>query len=91
MLKAWQEGDHLWLGWSQSVSLPVTRELLIKMSTHKITFRLWDTKDRVSSKAKYDRLNAFRLPQARREEDSDQRGVLTAPTNVYIGVSSMII
>ncbi|MCI4390182.1 hypothetical protein PGIGA_G00119660 [Pangasianodon gigas] len=74
VLKAWQEGDHLWLGWSQSVKLNVTRELLIKMSSHKITFRLWDTKDRVSPKAKYDRPKAFRLPQGRRVEDPDQRG-----------------
>ncbi|KAB5537023.1 hypothetical protein PHYPO_G00114050 [Pangasianodon hypophthalmus] len=74
VLKAWQEGDHLWLGWSQAVKLSVTRELLIKMSSHKITFRLWDTKDKVSPKAKYDRPKAFRLPQGRRVEDPDQRG-----------------
>lgn len=91
MLKAWQEGDHLWLGWSQSVKLNVTRELLIKMSSHKITFRLWDTKDRVSPKARYDRPKAFRLPQGGKVEDPDQRGVLIAPTNVYKKVSSMII
>ncbi|KAG7319071.1 hypothetical protein KOW79_017545 [Hemibagrus wyckioides] len=87
VLKPWQEGDLLWLGWSQSVKLNVTRELLIKMSSHKVTFRLWDTKNRVSNKAKYDRPKAFRLPQGRRVEDPEQRGVLTAPTNVYNRVS----
>ncbi|XP_060713808.1 uncharacterized protein cfap92 [Tachysurus vachellii] len=74
MLKPWRQGDLLWLGWSQSVKLKVTRELLIKMSSHKVTFRVWDTKDRVSPKAKYDRPKAFRLLQGRRVEDPEQRG-----------------
>ncbi|TSK16228.1 hypothetical protein Baya_1099 [Bagarius yarrelli] len=70
VLKPWQEGEHLWLSWSQTVKLNVTRELLIKMSSHKITFKLWDTKDRVSSKAKYDRPKAFR----RIVEETEQKG-----------------
>ncbi|KAK3536659.1 hypothetical protein QTP86_015455, partial [Hemibagrus guttatus] len=88
VLKPWQEGDLLWIGWSQSVKLNVTREMLIKMSSHKVTFRLWDTKNRVSNKAKYDRPKGFRLPQGRRVGDPEQRGVLTAPANVYKRVSS---
>ncbi|XP_053508523.1 uncharacterized protein cfap92 isoform X2 [Ictalurus furcatus] len=88
VLKTWQEGDHLWLGWSQPVKLNVTRELLMKMASHKVTFRLWDTKERVSPKAKFDRPKAFRYPQGRRVEDPDQRSVLTTPTNVYKRVSS---
>lgn len=91
MLKTWQEGDHLWLGWSQPVKLSVTRELLMKMASHKVTFRLWDTKERVSPKAKFDRPKAFRYPQGRRVEDPDQRSVLTTPTNVYKRVSSTVI
>ncbi|MBH0219671.1 DUF4550 domain-containing protein, partial [Listeria monocytogenes] len=59
---------------TQSVKLNVTRELLIKLSSHKVTFRLWDTKDRVSSKAKYDRPKAFRLAKGSRVEDPDQKG-----------------
>ncbi|KAI5093505.1 hypothetical protein C0J45_16643 [Silurus meridionalis] len=74
VVKAWQEGDNIWLGWTQSVKLNVTRELLIKLSSHKVTFRLWDTKDRVSSKAKYDRPKAFRLAKGSRVEDPDQKG-----------------
>ncbi|KAF4094081.1 hypothetical protein AMELA_G00008640 [Ameiurus melas] len=73
VVKTWQEDDHLWLGWSQYVKLTVTRELLMKMKSHKVTFRLWDTKERVSPKAKFDRPKAFRVPQGRRVEDPDQR------------------
>uniref|UniRef100_A0A674C7E5 KIAA1257 ortholog n=1 Tax=Salmo trutta TaxID=8032 RepID=A0A674C7E5_SALTR len=53
VLKPWLEGDQVWLGWSQSVKVRVTRELLIKLVSHKITFKIWDTKDRVSAKARY--------------------------------------
>ncbi|XP_035376506.1 uncharacterized protein LOC113589342 [Electrophorus electricus] len=74
VLKPWQEGNDLWLAWSQSVKLSVTRQLLVKMPTHKITFRVWDLKDRVSAKARYDRLKAFRAPPGESPEEPDQAG-----------------
>ncbi|XP_072521556.1 uncharacterized protein cfap92 [Salminus brasiliensis] len=74
VLKPWLDGDQLWLGWNQSVKLNVSRDLLVKMLGHKITFRVWDTKDRVSNKARYDRPKAFRLPLDKKTEDSDQTG-----------------
>ena len=36
----------------------VTKELLKKLNFHKITLRLWDTKDRVSKRARYQRVKA---------------------------------
>ncbi|XP_045070412.1 uncharacterized protein LOC121578751 [Coregonus clupeaformis] len=74
VLKPWHEGDQVWLGWSQSVKVRVTRELLIKLLSHKITFKIWDTKDRCSAKARYDRPKAFQLPQAKPGEDQDLGG-----------------
>ena len=74
VLKPWYEGDQVWLGWSQSVKVRVTRELLIKLASHKVTFRVWDTKDRVSTKARNDRPKAFRLPQTRSGEETDHLG-----------------
>ncbi|XP_062320381.1 uncharacterized protein cfap92 [Osmerus eperlanus] len=74
VLKPWHEGDQVWLGWSQSVKVRVTRELLIKLASHKVTFRVWDTKDRVSTKARNDRPKAFRLPQTRSGEETDHLG-----------------
>uniref|UniRef100_A0A4W4E062 DUF4550 domain-containing protein n=1 Tax=Electrophorus electricus TaxID=8005 RepID=A0A4W4E062_ELEEL len=79
VLKPWQEGNDLWLAWSQSVKLSVTRQLLVKMPTHKITFRVWDLKDRVSAKARYDRLKAFRAPPGESPEEPDQAGLIEAP------------
>ncbi|KAI4875080.1 hypothetical protein NFI96_033378, partial [Prochilodus magdalenae] len=78
VLKPWLDGDRVWLGWSQSVKLKVSRELLVKIVSHKITFRVWDTKDRVSSKAKYDRPKAFRLPLNRNREDPNVTGSFKA-------------
>ncbi|XP_015203768.2 uncharacterized protein cfap92 isoform X1 [Lepisosteus oculatus] len=81
ILKPWQEGEQIWLGWSQCVELKVTRELLLKLISHRITFRVWDTKDKVSAKAKYDRPKAFRLPQGKSGENPDNIG----------GVQSMVL
>ncbi|XP_058646964.1 uncharacterized protein cfap92 [Onychostoma macrolepis] len=74
VLKPWREGNQLWVSWSQTLKLNVTKELLIKLASHKITVRVWDSKDKVSFKARNDRPKAFRLPQERTGEDPEQMG-----------------
>ncbi|XP_066528423.1 uncharacterized protein cfap92 [Hoplias malabaricus] len=77
VLKQWLDGDQVWLAWSQTVKLNLSRELLVKMPFHKIIFRVWDTKDRVSPKVKYDRLKSFSQwskPMDRSKEAPDQTG-----------------
>ncbi|KAM9075129.1 LOW QUALITY PROTEIN: uncharacterized protein CFAP92 [Megaptera novaeangliae] len=55
-IRPWQEGDKVWVSWTQSFNINMTKELLKKINFHKITLRLWDTKDKVSKKAKHYRL-----------------------------------
>ncbi|XP_016345439.1 uncharacterized protein FLJ43738-like [Sinocyclocheilus anshuiensis] len=74
VLKPWREGNKVWVSWSQTLKLNVTKELLIKLASHKITVRVWDSKDKVSFKARNDRPKAFRLPQERTGEDPEQMG-----------------
>ncbi|KAL5263744.1 hypothetical protein ACHWQZ_G004965 [Mnemiopsis leidyi] len=40
----------------------VTKNLLLDMFTHTVNIRFWDTKDKVSVRAKFDRPKVFRLP-----------------------------
>ncbi|XP_077058960.1 uncharacterized protein cfap92 [Siphateles boraxobius] len=74
VLKPWREGNQMWVSWSQNLKVNVTRELLIKMASHKVTVRVWDSKDKISFKARNDRPKAFKLQQERSGEDSDQMG-----------------
>ncbi|XP_045390117.1 uncharacterized protein KIAA1257 homolog isoform X7 [Lemur catta] len=55
-VKPWREGDKLWVSWAQAFTISMTKELLKKINFHKITLRLWDTKDKLSKKARYYRL-----------------------------------
>ncbi|XP_073732201.1 uncharacterized protein cfap92 isoform X2 [Misgurnus anguillicaudatus] len=72
VVKPWGEGNQVWVGWSQTLKLNVTKELLIKMASHIITVKVLDGKDKVSFKARNDRPKAFRLPQERSGEDPDE-------------------
>ncbi|XP_072038562.1 uncharacterized protein [Amphiura filiformis] len=74
VLKTWQEGNQTWIAWSHSHTLKVTKELLLKMFNHKIELRIWDSKDMVSPRARFDRPKAFRIPQAKPGEDVDDIG-----------------
>lgn len=57
-VKPWRDDDKVWVSWSQTFHVNVTKELLKKLNFHKITLRLWDTKDRVSKRARYQRVKA---------------------------------
>uniref|UniRef100_A0A671TEY7 Si:dkey-57n24.6 n=1 Tax=Sinocyclocheilus anshuiensis TaxID=1608454 RepID=A0A671TEY7_9TELE len=84
VLKPWREGNKVWVSWSQTLKLNVTKELLIKLASHKITVRVWDSKDKVSFKARNDRPKAFRLPQERTGEDPEQMGVQEGFWNITL-------
>ncbi|KAM6149327.1 uncharacterized protein CFAP92 [Erethizon dorsatum] len=49
-MKPWCENDKLWVSWNQTFHVNMTKELLKKLNFHKITFKIWDTKDKVSKK-----------------------------------------
>ncbi|XP_008064676.1 uncharacterized protein KIAA1257 homolog [Carlito syrichta] len=55
-VKPWLEGDKVWVSWMQTFSINVTKEFLKKINFHKITLRLWDTRDNVSKKVRYYRI-----------------------------------
>ncbi|XP_049717701.1 uncharacterized protein CFAP92 isoform X3 [Elephas maximus indicus] len=55
-VKPWLEGDKIWVSWTQAFTINVTKELLKKINFHKISLKLWDTKDKVSRRARYYRL-----------------------------------
>ncbi|XP_070557636.1 uncharacterized protein [Ptychodera flava] len=74
VLKTWQEGDHTWVAWSHSHTVTVTKELLLKLFNHTLELRIWDSKEKVSPKARFDRPKAFRLPQAKSGEDPEDVG-----------------
>ncbi len=48
-----------------SHTIYVTEEILSKLTNHVIELRIWDTRDKLSAKARFDRPKAFRLPQAK--------------------------
>ncbi|KAM5309310.1 uncharacterized protein CFAP92 isoform 2-T2 [Glossophaga mutica] len=55
-VKPWREGDKVWVSWTQTFNMNVTKELLKKMIFYKITLRIWDSTDKVSKKVRYYRL-----------------------------------
>nr|XP_031326888.1 uncharacterized protein KIAA1257 homolog isoform X9 [Camelus dromedarius] len=57
-VRPWPEGDKVWVSWTQTFNIKVTKELLKKINFHKITLRLWDTKEKIPKRVKYYRLKA---------------------------------
>jgi len=75
VLRTWIDGDKTWIAWTNSRKIRVTQELLLKMFDHKFELKMWDTKDKVSAKARFDRPKAFRLPQTKNHDEVDLEAI----------------
>ena len=49
----------------------ITTDVLLGLFSHSLELKIWDTKDKVSPRARFDRPKAFRIPASRGAEDSD--------------------
>lgn len=78
VVKTWQEGDITWFSWAHSHTITVSKELLLRMFNHTVELRVWDTKDKCSTRARFDRPKAFRLPQPKPGEKPEDIGGVKA-------------
>ncbi|XP_034549083.1 uncharacterized protein cfap92 isoform X2 [Notolabrus celidotus] len=74
ILRTWHEGEQIWVGLTQKVNVKVNRDMLIGLLSHKIKLQVWNSKDKLSSQARYDRLKALRLPHDPPEDSTDMCG-----------------
>ncbi|XP_076468773.1 uncharacterized protein LOC143299450 isoform X2 [Babylonia areolata] len=90
VIKTWQDGDVTWIAWAHSHTMTVTKEMLLKMFNHTLELRVWDTKDKCSTRARFDRPKAFRLPQPKPgESPEDVGGVKAMVMKQMAGFSKM--
>ncbi|KAK3601780.1 hypothetical protein CHS0354_016147 [Potamilus streckersoni] len=75
MVATWQERDVTWVAWSHCHRFRVDKEMLLKMFTHTVEVRIWDTKDKLSTRAKFDRPKIFKFPLTKPGEESEEGGV----------------
>ncbi|XP_067854781.1 uncharacterized protein cfap92 isoform X2 [Heptranchias perlo] len=61
ILKPWHDGEQMWFVFSYNVELPITKELLLTLVPHLMTLQIWDSKDKVCTKAKFDRPKGLRI------------------------------
>lgn len=71
VLKTWRDGDKMWVTWTHSHTATVTKDVLLQLFSHSMELKIWDTKDKVSPRARFDRPKAFRLPASRGPEESE--------------------
>jgi hypothetical protein len=64
VVRTWDDGTHVWVAWMHSHELIVTDDNVMSLYNHVVNLKLWDGKDKVSSRARTDRPKAFRLPSA---------------------------
>ena len=50
----------------------MTRELLLQLYNHTLEVRLWNTKEKLAPRARFDRPRAFRLPIPTEEEEEEE-------------------
>ncbi|XP_067908374.1 uncharacterized protein cfap92 [Heterodontus francisci] len=69
VLKPWNDGEEMWLIFSHDVELPITKELLLTLGPHLMTLQVWEGKDKVCAKAKFDRPKGLRFLMEKENTD----------------------
>lgn len=95
VLRVWLEGGFTWVAWTSTRRLRVTQDSLLKMFKHKCELKFWDSKDKVSAKARFDRPKAFRLPATKSADEVDLDNVrsllqLEGKINRLLGSLSLV-
>ena len=49
----------------------MTKDVLLRIFNHTVELKLWDTKEKVSPRARFDRPKAFKLPPQRGNEEAE--------------------
>ena len=94
VLRVWLEGACTWVAWANSRRIRVTQDTLLKIFKHKCELKFWDTKDKVSAKARFDRPKAFRLPSTKAPDEIDLDNVrsllqIEGKINRVLGMGSL--
>ncbi|XP_010732956.2 uncharacterized protein cfap92 isoform X1 [Larimichthys crocea] len=78
ILRTWHEGDQTWIGWTQNFNIKVNREVLVCLPSYKIKLQIWNSINKLSKQARYDRLKALKLPKDQPEDTKDECGGIKA-------------
>eukprot|EP00731_Ephydatia_muelleri_P003276 Em0001g3276a len=62
VIKAWEENGLMYYAWRHRHKLKVDHALLHALFDHTLQVRVWNTKSKLSPRARFDRPKAFRLP-----------------------------
>ncbi|KAL6111414.1 cfap92 [Pungitius sinensis] len=81
VVRTWRDGDQAWVGWSQQFKIRVNKDLLISLLPHTITLQIWNSTEKLSNQARYERMKAFRLTQDQPEDDTDTCGGIRSMVN----------
>ncbi|XP_053325533.1 uncharacterized protein CFAP92 [Spea bombifrons] len=76
ILRPWREAGRLWLLWSHSVELRVTNSAIMKTLNHQMKVKIWDSKDKVSPRARFDKPKAFRVTADRHGDTPDEKRII---------------
>ncbi|XP_013407741.1 uncharacterized protein LOC106171815 [Lingula anatina] len=74
VVKTWQDGEQTWVAWTLKHTMYLTKDSLLKLYNHTMELRIWDTKDKLGMRARYDRPKAFKLPTAKPGTSPDDIG-----------------
>lgn len=81
-IKTWAgpaNSEHVWVAWSQPLKLPINNETLKSLASHEITLRVWDSKEKCSSRCRWDtKPKAFRFPAPKPGQDPENVGGVKA-------------
>jgi hypothetical protein len=61
IIKSWENEDKIWVVWTQTHELKLTKSRLLMMFDHEIVLKIWDSRDFCSARTKFDKPKPFKF------------------------------
>ncbi len=61
IIKSWEHENKIWIIWSQTHELQVTKSRLLKLFEHELVLKIWDSRDFCSARTKFDKPKPFKF------------------------------
>ncbi|KAF7649407.1 hypothetical protein LDENG_00141680 [Lucifuga dentata] len=61
----------MWVGWTQTFSIRVDRDVIIRLLSQKIRIQIWNSRHKISSQAWFNKFTSFRLTHTQPEDAAE--------------------
>lgn len=84
IIKSWEHENKMWIVWTQTHDLELTKSRLLRMFDHEFVLKIWDSRDFCSARAKFDKPKPFKFPKTGEPLEENVKRLVLENCELYL-------